>query len=111
ELLLRAKLKAEVRNLAFAALAMLARAIFAAIDGALWATEDILAHAAIEFILGAAALRHFPAPIRVSKRPEPHRQADCTAATTASPDMQGQLQAARLAVEAEKVKATNPALE
>ena len=58
ELLLGAKLQAEVGHLALAALAVLAGAIFAAVDRALGTSEDVLAHAAVELILGAAALRH-----------------------------------------------------
>jgi hypothetical protein len=53
QLLLGAKLDAEVRHLALAALAVLAGAIFAAVDRALRAAEDILAHAAVELVLGA----------------------------------------------------------
>src|SRR5215468_10545198 len=45
QLLLGAQLYAVVRELAFAALAVLARTIFAAVDGALRAAPDILAHA------------------------------------------------------------------
>src|SRR6185369_11113135 len=58
ELLLRAQLHAIVAELALAALAVLPGAIFAAVDRALGASEDILAHAAVEFVFGAGALRH-----------------------------------------------------
>src|SRR5690606_4498702 len=58
QLLFRAKLDAEVRHLALAALAVLAGAIFAAVDRALRATPDVFTHPAVEFILGALALRH-----------------------------------------------------
>src|SRR5262249_39855783 len=46
QLLLGAQLHAEVRELALAALAVLAGAVFAAVDGALRAAPDVLAHAA-----------------------------------------------------------------
>ena len=58
ELLLGAQLDAEVADLALAALAVLAGAIFAAVDRALGPSEDVLAHAAVELIFGAGALRH-----------------------------------------------------
>src|SRR5690606_8371471 len=58
ELLLGAQLDAEVGHLALAALAVLAGAVFTLVDRALGATPDVLAHAAIELILGAGALRH-----------------------------------------------------
>ena len=58
ELLLGLELDAEVRNLALAALAVLAGAIFALVDRGLRAAPDVLAHAAIELVLGAGALRH-----------------------------------------------------
>src|SRR6185437_12145848 len=58
ELLLGAKLDAVIGELALAALAMLAGAIFAAVHGALGTSEDVLAHAAVELILGAGALGH-----------------------------------------------------
>ena len=74
ELLLGAQLDAEIADLALAALAVLAGAIFAAVDRALGPSEDVLAHAAVELILGAGALRHCRSPIRVvSICPEPHR--------------------------------------
>ena len=41
-----------------AALAMLARAVFAAVDGALGAAPDVLAHAAVELVLRLNPLRH-----------------------------------------------------
>src|SRR5262249_42050099 len=69
ELLLGAQLDAEVRQLALAALAVLAGAIFAAVDRALGTSEDILSHAAVELVFGAGALRHNPSPIRVSVAP------------------------------------------
>ena len=58
ELLLGAQLHAVVAKLALAALAVLAGAIFAAVDRALGTSEDVLAHAAIELVFGAGALRH-----------------------------------------------------
>src|SRR3546814_1970357 len=63
QLRLRAGLDAEVRHLALAALTVLAGAIFAAVDRALRATPDVFAHPAVEFILGALALRHMSSPI------------------------------------------------
>src|SRR3546814_1343205 len=63
QLLLGAKLDAEIRHLALAALTVLAGAIFAAVDRALGATPDVLAHPAVGFILGALALRHMSSPI------------------------------------------------
>src|SRR3546814_1634464 len=48
ELLLGAQLDAEVGHLALAALSVLAGTIFALVDRALRATEDVLAHAAVE---------------------------------------------------------------
>ncbi len=77
ELLLGAQLEAEVGDLALAALAVLAGAIFAAVDRALGPSEDVFAHAAVELILGAFALRHEITPIRVSKCPEPHHPTNC----------------------------------
>ena len=58
ELLLGLQLRAEIGELALAALAVLAGAIFAAVDGALGAAPDVLAHAAVDFILGFCAFRH-----------------------------------------------------
>ncbi len=58
QLLLGLELSAKVRELAFAALAMLAWAIFPAIDGTLRAPPDVLPHAAIEFIFGFCAFGH-----------------------------------------------------
>ncbi len=58
EFLLGAQLDAEIGNLALAALAMLAGAVFALVHRGLWTTPDILAHTAIELVLGAGALRH-----------------------------------------------------
>ncbi len=58
ELLLGAQLHPEVGELALAALAMLAGSIFAAIDGALGAAPDVLAHTAIKLVLGLNSLCH-----------------------------------------------------
>src|SRR5881227_431615 len=58
QLLLGAELYAEVGELALAALAMLARAIFPAVHGALRAAPDILAHTAIDLVLRLTALGH-----------------------------------------------------
>ena len=58
QLLLRPQLNTVIRELAFAPLAVLARTIFPAADGALWAAPDILAHAAIDLVLRLVALGH-----------------------------------------------------
>ncbi len=58
QLLLGAKLHAEVGELALAALAVLAGAVFTAVDGALRAAPDILAHTAIDLVLRLTALGH-----------------------------------------------------
>ena len=58
QLLLGAQLEAEVGQLALAALAMLAGAVFAAVHRRLGAAPDVLAHAAIDFILCGFALAH-----------------------------------------------------
>src|SRR3546814_347996 len=63
QLLLGAELDAEIRHLALAALTVLAGAIFAAVDRALRAAPDVFTHPAVEFILGALALRHLSSPI------------------------------------------------
>jgi hypothetical protein len=63
QLLLGAQLDAEVRHLRLAALAVLAGAIFALVDRALGTSEDVFAHAAVEFILGAGTLAHDLGPI------------------------------------------------
>src|SRR5690606_4004750 len=58
ELLLCPQLQAIVAHLALAALAVLARAIGPAVHRGRRAAPDVLAHAAVEFMLGALALRH-----------------------------------------------------
>ncbi|CUX12529.1 hypothetical protein AGR8A_Cc30543 [Agrobacterium fabrum str. J-07] len=58
ELLLGAQLRAEVAHLALAALAVLARAVFAAVNRGLRTTPDVFAHAAVDFVLGRFALAH-----------------------------------------------------
>ncbi|MGY3290651.1 hypothetical protein ACVWWP_003718 [Bradyrhizobium sp. LM3.6] len=58
QLLLGAQLHAEVGELALAALAVLAGTVLAAIDGALRAAPDVLAHTAVELVLGFTALSH-----------------------------------------------------
>jgi hypothetical protein len=58
ELLLGAQLRAEVGELALAALAMLAGAVFTLVDRALRTAPDVLAHAAVEFVLGFCTLCH-----------------------------------------------------
>src|SRR6476660_3326812 len=58
ELLLGAELAAEVGELALAALAVLAGAVFPAVHGALRAAPDILAHTAIDLVFRLTALCH-----------------------------------------------------
>src|SRR5262249_16105968 len=58
QLLLGAQLYAEVRELALAALAVLAGAVFPAVHGALRAAPDILAHTAIDLVFRLTALCH-----------------------------------------------------
>ena len=58
DLLLRLELGAEVGRLALAALSVLARAVFTLVEGAAGTAPDVLAHAAIDFVLGFCALRH-----------------------------------------------------
>jgi hypothetical protein len=58
QLLLGAELHAEVGELALAALAVLAGAIFAAVHRALRAAPDILAHAAIDLVFRLTTLCH-----------------------------------------------------
>src|SRR6195256_3857821 len=58
QLLLGAQLHAEVGELALAALAVLAGAIFPAVHRALRAAPDILAHAAIDLVFRLTALCH-----------------------------------------------------
>jgi hypothetical protein len=58
QLLLGAQLHAEVGKLALAALAVLAGAVFAAVDRGLRTAPDVLAHAAIEFVFCRFALAH-----------------------------------------------------
>src|SRR3546814_9616469 len=57
-LLLGAQLHTEVGKLALAALAVLARAVFAAVDRGLRTAPDVFAHTAIDFVLGRRALAH-----------------------------------------------------
>ena len=56
--LLCAQLHAVVGELALAALAVLAGAVFAFVDGALGAAPDILAHAAVDLVFRLVALGH-----------------------------------------------------
>jgi ABC-type enterobactin transport system permease subunit len=58
QLLLGLELHAVVGELALAALAVLAGAIFAPVHRTFWAAPDILAHPAVEFVLGFMALGH-----------------------------------------------------
>ena len=58
QLLLGLELHAVVGELALAALAVLAGAIFTLVDGALRAAPDILAHTAVDLVLRLVALGH-----------------------------------------------------
>ena len=58
QLLFGAKLHAEIRQLAGAALAVLAGAVFALVDRAFRAAPNVLAEAAVDLVLGADALGH-----------------------------------------------------
>src|SRR6266576_3867744 len=58
QLLLGAQLHAVVGELALAALAVLARTIFAAVDGALRAAPDVLPHTAVDLVFRLVALGH-----------------------------------------------------
>src|SRR6185312_15962600 len=58
QFLLGLELHAVVGELALAALAVLAGAVFAAVDGALRAAPDVFAHTAVELVLGFMALGH-----------------------------------------------------
>ena len=58
QLLLGLELHAVVGELALAALAVLAGAVFALVDGALRAAPDILAHTAVDLVLRLVALGH-----------------------------------------------------
>ena len=58
QLLLGLELHAVVGELGLAALAVLAGAVFALVDGALRAAPDILAHAAVDLVLRLVALGH-----------------------------------------------------
>src|SRR5262249_22631565 len=58
QLLLGAQLHAVVGELALAALAVLAGTIFAAVDGALRAAPDVLAHTAVDLVFRLVALGH-----------------------------------------------------
>ncbi len=62
QLLLGAQLQTKVGNLALAALTVLAGAIRTLVDGRIWTTPDVFAHPAVEFVLGACALRHKSLP-------------------------------------------------
>ncbi len=58
ELLLGAQLRAKVGHLALAALAVLAGAVFAAVHRGFRTAPDVLAHAAVELVLGRGAFGH-----------------------------------------------------
>src|SRR5439155_11534200 len=92
ELLLGAKLDAVVAELALAALPVLAGTIFTAVDRALGPSEDVLAHAAVELIFGAGALRHVSfSNSRLVDAPGTAPPVLATGAITASPGMRDQL--------------------
>src|SRR5262245_15099166 len=63
ELLLGAELDAEIGELALPTLAVLARAVFAAVDGAFRAAPDVLAVAAVDLVLRRCTLGHSLFPI------------------------------------------------
>ena len=63
ELLLGAQLDAVVGELAFAALTMLAWAIFAFVYRRFWTSPDVFTHPAVKFVLRAFAHRHIQSPI------------------------------------------------
>src|SRR5205814_9632406 len=58
QLLLGAQLKAEVGDLLLAALAVLAGAVGPRVDRGFRTAPDVLAHPAVELVLGAMALGH-----------------------------------------------------
>ena len=58
ELLLGAELQTEVRELALAALAVLAGAVFTAVHRGFGAAPDVFAHTAVELVLGRGAFGH-----------------------------------------------------
>ncbi len=58
QLLLGTELNTEVRKLGLAALAVLARAVLAAVDRGLRTAPDVFAHTAVDFVLGCSALAH-----------------------------------------------------
>ena len=58
QLLLCAQLQAEVRHLAFAALAVLAWAVFTTVNWGFWTTPDVFAHPAVNFVLGSSSFCH-----------------------------------------------------
>ena len=62
ELLLGAKLDTEVGNLALAALAMLAGAVFATVYRGFRTAPDVFAHTAVNFVLGSCAFCHGCSP-------------------------------------------------
>ena len=76
----------------------------AAVDRALGPSEDVLAHAAVELVFGAGALRHIKSPIRVVSAPGTAPSNLALDAITASPGMRDQLRAAHLGVHRLKVK-------
>jgi hypothetical protein len=105
ELLLGAELDAVVAELALAALAVLAGAVFAAVDRALGPSEDVLAHAAVELVFGAGALRHVSFSNSRFRCARDRTAGPVTSnAIAASPGMRDQLRAADLVRGARQVK-------
>ena len=97
ELLLGSELDAIVADLALPALAMLAGAIFAAVHRALGTSEDVLAHAAVELVFGAGALRHVSfSNSRFVCAPGTAPPSIAPDAITASPGMRDQLRSGGL---------------
>src|SRR5690606_22068383 len=70
ELLLGTQLQAIVAHLALAALAVLARTVRTAVHRGRRTAPDVLAHAAVEFMLGALALRHASYPSTCCRCPD-----------------------------------------
>ena len=58
QLLLGAQLQTKVRQLALAALTVLAGAIFTTVDGGFRTTPDVFTHPAVNFVLGRRAFGH-----------------------------------------------------
>src|SRR5205085_7178060 len=96
QLLLGAQLNAVIADLALAALTVLAGAVFAPVDRALGPSEDVFAHAAVELVFGAGALRHCRSPIRFFVFTRTAPASHSLDAIAASPGMRDQLRAAHV---------------